>query len=301
MKIRTLVIAAGLSVVLAAVAILVVVGVVQPVSPVPADASKPVLSSPSPAGTTAGTAPTSTFKTWVTSSSSQGNHLSELNLESKRVLRSFPLEDSGRATSLAQAGPTLAAGFSGPDHGGLLSFWNAKSGLHQGSVVVPGSVLDLNGATDGRTFDVLVEEGNQQVALSMEALSQTPTRTVNLPSSTLGMVLSPDRSQIYALRTGGRLAYVDAPSGNVKSSIQVNSHAFRIGLSNDGLHFYVLCHAGTSHDRVDVVSVTTGRVTSSLFTSASTMWILPTIDNARLVTFVGNAGSGRVEEFRLTS
>ncbi len=301
MKIRTLVIAAGLSVVLAAIAILVVVGVVQPVSPVPADASKPVLSAPSPAGTSAGTAPTATTKTWVTSTSAEGNHLSELSLESKKVLRSLPLENAGQATALAQSGPTLAAGFSGPDHGGLLSFWDAKSGKHEGSVVLPGSVLDLNGATDGHTFDVLVEEGTEQVALSMNALSPTPTRSVKLPTSTIGMVLSPDRSQIYALRTGGRLAYVEAPSGAVGSSIAVNHEAFRLGLSNDGLQFYVLSHAGKLHDRVDVVSVTTGRITSSLFTSPSTRWILPTIDNARLVTFVGTPTSGRVEEFRLTS
>ncbi len=301
MKIRTLVIAAGLSVVLAAVAILVVVGVVQPVSPIPADASKPLLSAPSPAGTTAGTAPTATTKTWVTSSSPLGNRLSELSLDSKKVLRSLPLENAGRATTLAQSGPRLAAGFSGPDHGGLLSFWDAKSGTHQGSVVVAGSVLDLNGSTDGHTFDALVEEGNQQAALSFDALSPTPTRTVKLPSSTIGMVLTSDRGQIYALRVGGRLSYVSAPSGRISGSILVNPSAFRLGLSNDGLQFYVLSHAGKRHDRVDVVSVTTGRITSSLFTSPSTTWILPTIDNARLVTFVGTPTSGRVEEFRLTS
>ena len=92
MSIRKLVIAAVVSVLLAASAIVVIAVVVQPASPKPTDTQQPVAKVSAPAGTTAGTTPTSTGMVFVAASTSSGNVLSELSTREGTVTHAMTLE-----------------------------------------------------------------------------------------------------------------------------------------------------------------------------------------------------------------
>ena len=302
MSLRKLIVAAALSVILAAGGIVVIAVVVQPASPKSTDAAKPITHGAAPIGTTAGTTPTSTGMVWVVSSHAGTNTLTKQSTTSGKVELTRALEGTGEATSIAQSGNFICVGFSGADHGGLLSCFDANTADHVTSWVTPGPVLDLNGGSDSRTFDLLVAEGAKNIALSVRFSATEAEPTVisqtDLPASSLSMVEMADRQTIYALTSSGTIVYVDGRTGHVRSSIPVAHNATRLAISNDGTSFYVAVASGAA-SRVDCVSVVSGKVSGSVKAKPTTSWILPTIDNARLVEFSGDAASGSIDQYRL--
>jgi hypothetical protein len=302
MSIRKLVLAAVVSVVLAAAAIALVAVVVQPASPKPTDNQYPVAKVNAPFGTSSGTTPTSTGMVFVASSTASGNFLTELSSRDGKTTHKMQLEGTGATTSIAVSGRQVCVGFDGNDHGGLISCFDTRSKLHTTSWVAPGAVLDLNGRNDSVSFDLLVDEGGQKFAVTVRLEEATNTfaisRHTKLPASAISLVALANGSIFYALGNDGTISSVDATSGKVRFTLQASQGASRLAISNDETRLYTLI-SGEMSSRVDVIAVVSGKVTSSLKASPDVNWILPTIDNARLVEYAGAQSSGSIEQYRL--
>jgi len=301
---KKLIAAAVISVILAASAIAVVAVVVQPASPKPTDTQRPVLQVTAPKGTTAGTTPTSTGMVFVSSSTASGNMLSELSTKDGKVTHHMTLEGTGSTTSIATSSHLVCVGFDGSDHGGLLSCFDTATRTHSTSWVAPGAVLDANGRSDFTGFDLLVDEGGQQFAVTVRLDEQTKTFAIvhhtKLPSNAVSLVALANGQTYFSLGSDGMISSVDAKDGAVNFELPVAKGATRLAISNDETRLYALIHDGQSA-RVDVVAVVSGKVTSSLKAKVATTWILPTIDNARLVEFSGTATSGSIEQYRFVN
>ena len=304
MSIRKLVIAAVASVILAAAAIAVIAVVVQPASPKQTDNERPVSSVEAPNGTTAGTTPTSTGMVFVASSTPTGNFLTEMSTRDGKRTHKMELEGTGATTSIAVSGHQVCVGFDGQDHGGLLSCFDTRSTTHTTSWVAPGAVLDANGRNDGVGFDLLVDEGGQKFGVTVRLNEATNTfavtRHTKLPSSAISLVALANGSTFYSLGSDGVISSVDATSGSIRFTVPTNSGATRLAISNDETRLYALVHDNTT-SRVDVIAVVSGKVVSTIKAAPDVNWILPTIDNARLVEFAGTPSSGSIEQYRFLS
>jgi len=304
MSMKKLIVAAVISVILAASAIAVVAVVIQPASPKPTDTQRPFLSVTAPEGTTAGTTPTSTGMVFVASSTPSGNVLSELSTKDGKVTHQMTLEGTGSTTSIATSGHLVCVGFDGSDHGGLLSCFDTATRTHVTSWVAPGAVLDANGRTDFTGYDLLVDEGGKKFALTVQLSEQSKTfvllRQASLPSTAVSLVALASGKTYYALGNNGVISSVNTTTSATGFTLPVSQGATRLAISNDETRLYALIHEHSS-DRVDVIAIVSGKVVSSLKAKASTKWILPTIDNARLVEFSGTAMSGSIEQYRFVN
>jgi hypothetical protein len=301
---KRLILAAALSVLAAALAIAVVAVVVKPASPRPIDAERPLSSVSAPAGLTAGTTPTSTGEVYVASTTSGSNLLTKLSVEDGVVAKQMTLEGTGATTSIAESGDLVCVGLGGADHGGLLSCFSTATAKHVTSFVTPGAVLDANGRTRDVGFDLLVDEGGRKFAVTLRYVAKEETfaitHHVELPHASVSLVALANGTTYFALGNDGTITSVNAKTGAVNSRLHTSNRATRLAISNDETHLYVLINNGT-HARVDVVATVSGKVTSSLRALPSTTWILPSIDNGRLVEFAGTEHVGRIAEYRLSA
>ncbi len=262
-------------------------------------AEKPSKIIPAPAGGIAETPLQPNGIEWVLAATTSGRNLQELDVADSTILGIVPVSSSAADLTQLSTG-VLALGLTTATTGAV-ELRNGSSGALLSTISVGAPVEALAPGTDGSTLYVLNGNSKSASVSIVDTKTGAVTTTVPVPLDSIGVVVNPDQTDLYLLRSAGEVAEVHTAGGKLASvSFVVGSSPVAESLSPNGTTLYVLKRASNGTN-VAVVDVSSEQVLRALPAPANGVDLEVSPNGQSLYVLNSTARRGNVQVFSTSS